>query len=446
MADFDAKSHGLAGSIRASVESEQYDLGGYTELRAKELIATAFSSPLEMPTKMIKFTFIVGGGKLVRSRYADDLPKWVNSALRDVGFSEDRSAAETFDSQGTYKQQHDTGQNLKYIIVYPFVQCSSQKAPDCAGNVEGLTPAETNTSSPEYITVACELSTLKDIVATKCPSYKQKKRLLQHLQKADEEFKQIEAKLVSGAPLDSREQFTYDSNSGNDEEKIAWLQSEIKHMVEKGFLTAFEKEEVLDHVKSNESAAAAELESAKAENKPKKAEKLLAKLEAISARKNLIDSHKPHVHRFACAEQLHKLYLRLFPLRALEDKGRSMSLTLADLKTLEEKSDIEAAILTLQSSARGWFEDESEFEVKCAYEEGVALAAFKTRKGGPVKKASGGGVHGGAGASAAGRSAGGWATATAKKGAVKSMTGSGGAKKLAGQSSYAAAFSNSDSD
>ena len=37
----------------------------------------------------------------MRSRYSDDMTKWINSALRDIGYSEDRSAAETFDSQVT---------------------------------------------------------------------------------------------------------------------------------------------------------------------------------------------------------------------------------------------------------------------------------------------------------------------------------------------------------
>ena len=60
----------------------------------------AFSNPLTAPTEMIRCTFVVGGGKLVRSKYSEDLPKWMAMALRDINYSEDRSAAETFDSQG----------------------------------------------------------------------------------------------------------------------------------------------------------------------------------------------------------------------------------------------------------------------------------------------------------------------------------------------------------
>jgi hypothetical protein len=194
---------GLAGDIRSSVSSEQYDLGGYTEIRARELIITAFSKPLSAPTEMIKFTFVVGGGKLVRSRYPEDLSKWMIAALREISFVEDRSAAETFDSQGSYKQQHDTGQNLKYLIVYPKVTCASeaQGKPSGAENAVLL-----DTNSPAYIVSMASMSTFQEIVASKIISYAQKKAALKILQDKAEEFKAVEAKLVTGAMLTPYEQ------------------------------------------------------------------------------------------------------------------------------------------------------------------------------------------------------------------------------------------------
>ena len=119
---------------------------------------------------MVKFTFIVGGGKLVRQKYNDDLPKWMATALRDVGYSEDRSAAETFDSQGTFKQQHDTGQNLKYVIVYPHVTCSSAGKASAGTDASSDGGAVLDTNTPEYIVTACELATFKDIVNSKVNS------------------------------------------------------------------------------------------------------------------------------------------------------------------------------------------------------------------------------------------------------------------------------------
>ena len=75
---------GLAGKIRAIEDTEQFDLGGYTEDRAKQLMIDCFSTPLPNPKEMVRITFVVGGGKLVRSRYNDDLSKWCTAALRGL--------------------------------------------------------------------------------------------------------------------------------------------------------------------------------------------------------------------------------------------------------------------------------------------------------------------------------------------------------------------------
>jgi polyhydroxyalkanoate synthesis regulator phasin len=442
MAEFEGKAQlsGMAGEIRTATTSEQFDLGGYTEQRAADLMKSAFSSPLTEPTKMVKFTFVVGGGKLVRSKYNDDLSRWLISALRDIGFTEDRSAAETFDSQGTFKQQHDTGQNLKYLIVYPFVQCANKGA----SGGESAAEKPVDTSSPEYIVCACESATFKDMVASKVTSYKQKKHLLQILQASSDRFKEVEAKLVSGSPLTPAEQAIYDSNSGADAEKITWLQGEIKHMVDEGKLTAAEKQDLLQSIDGNLTAVCKEIEEASSENKPKKVEKLAVKKDAIVARKAAVTAITPIKHRLSQSEAIQKLYMRLFPLLALEDKGRSMSLTLADLKTLEEKSDIEDAIRNLENVSRGWFVDEADFAALCQAEAAEARdkyvkkqqAAAGKKTGGAKTTSSLGGKSGGA--------TGGWGTVPMKKGG--SGAASGGAAK-AGKGGFAAAFGNqSDSD
>ncbi len=198
MAEFAGEEHlsGLAREVRTSVTSEQLDLGNYTEQRARDLVNAAFSTPLTAPTEMVKFTFVVGGGKLVRARYPEELTKWMVAALRDIGYSEDRSAAETFDSQGTFKQQHDTGQNLKYLIVYPHVACANKKALSSTQNEEAVETQ--NQSSPEYILTASEFSTFQEIVASKIVTYRQKKRLLKMLQDDLDGFKKIEEKLIAG--------------------------------------------------------------------------------------------------------------------------------------------------------------------------------------------------------------------------------------------------------
>ena len=108
---------------------------------------------------MISFKFIVGGGKLVRSKYSEEMPKWVNSALRSVGFESDNSAAETLDSQGTFKQQHDTGKNLIYIIVFPKVTWTGEAS---GGDMKDEA-TQVDQSSPEYLCTASTLQTFKEI-------------------------------------------------------------------------------------------------------------------------------------------------------------------------------------------------------------------------------------------------------------------------------------------
>mmetsp|Transcript_18382 Transcript_18382/g.30807 ORF Transcript_18382/g.30807 Transcript_18382/m.30807 type:complete len:464 (+) Transcript_18382:108-1499(+) len=462
MAEFDSKTQlsGLAGEIRASISSEQFDLAGYTEVRAIDLMTSAFGSPLTEPKQMVKFQFVVGGGKLVRSKYNDDMSKWIISALRDLGYTEDRSAAETFDSQGTFKQQHDTGQNLKYLIVYPFVTCANNTgSAENDGLEDGSGTGVLDTTSPEYITCASEASTFKDMVSKKVTSYKQKKRLLQILQTNTETFKEIEAKLISGAQLSASEQAKYDANSGCDEEKITWLQTEIKAMVDEGKLTNREKEDLLESITTNIQSITAEIEEATKDNKAKKVEKLTAKREASSKRREFVGSIEPIRHRLVHGEKIQKNYLALFPLQALEDKGRSMSLTLADLKTLESKGDIEEAIRGLEYASRGWFQDEEDFQAMCEMEERAARATYAGKKKGATSASGGKKSSSSLGTSKmsssggrTGSSSSGWATASNAKKSVGGKSGGGvatggGAKKSGtGMSSFAAAFADSDSD
>jgi len=450
MAQFAADTEslsGLAGDIRLSVTSEQFDLGGYNEQRAHDLIKGAFSKPLTAPTEMVKFQFVVGGGKLVRSRYSDDLPKWLIAALREVGFTEDRSAAETFDSQGTYKQQHDTGQNLKYLYVYPFVTCANKgKGTGSGGSEPVIASPLADESSPQYVVAVSEIATFQEILQVKITSYNQRKRTQKCLQDIMDEFKRIEAKLVAATPLTAGEQFHYDHYPENIEQKLTILQNLIKEMIDQGQLTEKEKAELLKHMEGNLTSTQEEIDAAKTENKPKKVEKLEAKLATITTRKAHVQAIKPISLRLINANDLHKLYHKVFPLLSLEEKSRSMSLTLQDLKLLEEKSTIEDEIKAAQELAKGWFEESDEFEARCRFEEQQAKASYKVKK---VASSSGGKSSGGSKTvgmsrgNASSSTSTGWSTVAKKPaGSGASKTGTAAKKPSNG---FAAAF-DSDSD
>lgn len=445
MAAFDASNEvlsGLAGEIRTATASDQYDLGGYTETRARDLMVAAFTKPLTSPTEMIKCTFVVGGGKLVRSRYDEDLTRWLIAALRDIGFTEDRSAAETFDSQGTFKQQHDTGQNLKYLIVYPRVTCSQA----AETGAEGSSAESFDQTSPEFICVASDLATFRDIVTVKAASYAQKKRLLKILQEKHEQFQAVEAKLVSGTQLDPNEQAIYDSNSGSDEEKMTHLQNEIKAMVDSGHLTAREKADLQKTIDHNLTTTREELETAKAENKPKKVEKLQAKVSALSERRAAVETIAPIPPTLAYADEITKLLLKLFPIRALEDKSRSMSLTMADLKAMEPKTDLEAEIQALQEQSRGWFQDDEEFQERCAFVEAQAKIKYRERKAAESKKSGGSKTAGTVGKVGTSSRVGGASSSGSAWSTVAKKSGSTGASTAGKKSGPASSFSALDGD
>ena len=343
-----AFEHGLSASIRSSTSSEQYDLTNFTEAKTRDLISTAFSRPLDAPSEMVKFTFVVGGGKLVRSRYPEDLPKWMTNSLREIGFVEDRSAALDFSSQGTFKHQHDTGQNLKVVIVFPRLTCGESKE----GNPSTAAEPTLDTNSKEYIVCSAELETFKEIVNHKVESWTLKKRLLKILQDSKILCDSLEQKLVQGIQLSSYEQSIYDSNPGSANEKINWLQEEIKSMVDSGRLTNVEKSHLVESMNINLATLEEELNQAKTEGKEKKIEKIVEKKQNILSRKQTIEHISPIIHQLKYANEIHALVARLQPLYALEEKGRSMSLTIADLKTLEEKHELEERIVEYENASR----------------------------------------------------------------------------------------------
>ena len=436
---------GMAGEIRNLTESDQFDLGGYTEQRTRDLITAAFGTPLTTPEIMIKVQFVTGGGKLVRSRYDDNLTKWCLGALRDLGFEEDRSAAETFDSQGTFKQQHDTGQNLKYLHVYPHVACANSSSGRGGGEKGSAETVAIDESSPEYIVSASEVATFREIVSSKVASYKQKMSLLKLLQKKAEEFKALEEKLVAGHQLSAPEQAQYDANSGGDMEKIAWLQGEMKTMLDKGHLSKEEKAELLKQVVDNTASTQEELAAAQKEGKAKKVEKLTEKLQKLATRKATIEAVDPMQLRLRLGDKIQAVHMKIFPLNVLEDQSRSMSLTIAKLTILQQKPDFLAEIEGLEKASRGWFEDEETFQRKCAYEQKQAELTYNKRTNANAKKpaAKSGGGGGGGSASRAPTT---WATVGKSSGAgVKTSRNAAKKSNLAG--GFASAFGgDSDSD
>lgn len=412
----------MAGEIRSSTVSEQFDLSGYTESRATDLMIQAFGTVLDAPTSMVRFTFVVGGGKLVRGKYNDDLPKWINAALRTCDYEYDGSAAETLDSQGSFKQQHDTGKNLIYIIVYPKITWR----PDAGNGDEEEAGELIDSKSPEYLVTAASLEVFEDILDRKLEFWRQRKECLKILQDAKTEFVAIEAKMMTGKPLDSVEQAKYDANCGEDDAKIVFLQNEIKSMVDAGELLKSEKEEVIAKMKTNMDEAAAAGQA--------------KKVETIKGRKEALEKINPLEPRLRLGDKIQKIRVKVLGLKAVEEKGKSMSLTMADLQALGEKGELEDTIEELERKSRCWFEADDDFALRCVHEAKLAekVAAKKKPSSLGAKKGTGLGSGGKKG------------TAPPKKPAsyssAMSFASIGQKVSAPKKAAYAAAFEESDSD
>lgn len=386
MASFDestitgeAAGHGLVHTIRSSLASEEFDLAGYTESRTKDLMASAFAEPFTNLDEMIKFTFIVGGGKHVRSRYAEDLPKWTTACLREIGFTEDRSAALDFSSQGTYKQQHDTGQNLKTIIVFPKVTRKESEK-----QVEETTSSK-QLNSPEKLIMQADFVTFSEMVKSKTQSWSQRKAIQKVLQEGIEAYNFLEAKLMRGEMLNPSELELYESNSGCDIEKLSWLQQEIKKMVDT-VLTATEKTEVIETMKKNQTLVEAEIEQLKGtENLNQtivnRIEKLKEKLAAIVQRRTTLEGQPPVLHRLKHREEIQKLVVKQQHLAELDERRRIHgNLTITDLKELEQKAAIDHQIIQYSNASRCWFEGDESFAIRMKIEVDEGVKKYQQQK------------------------------------------------------------------
>ena len=64
----------MAKDIRESIETQQWDMGNYSEEQVFFLVRSAFVEPVIL-SEFIKHTFVVGGGKKVRQKYDEKLSK-----------------------------------------------------------------------------------------------------------------------------------------------------------------------------------------------------------------------------------------------------------------------------------------------------------------------------------------------------------------------------------
>jgi polyhydroxyalkanoate synthesis regulator phasin len=352
------------------------------EATAKDFMKSAFGEPLPMAKQPLRCTFIIGGGKLVRSRYDASLGKWMTSALRELGFEEDKSAA--VGDAGVWKIQHDLGQNLIYLHVFPRIASATAagdktEGASGAGGTDGGAGAGESLFDSESLDIRallCELSVLQKMVQSRVASYAQKKRLLTHVLDTIVQLDEMDTLLASRKPLTGFQQQLYEvADRDLLAAKVEWLKGELKTMVAEGKLTAAETEGVLAEMDGRIKALQAEMAKEREKGAlaaEKKVAQLTQQLEALQEKRGAVakgPGTKPFAHPVRMIEEIVKIRRQMDPLLALEKAGRM--LTLEETKKLGLLDDLKEKMQQFLGAARGFWETDEEFSKRLT----VAAAA-----------------------------------------------------------------------
>jgi hypothetical protein len=338
---------------------ERHDLAGFTQVQAAELVHSAFG-PTSLPYPLpLRFTFIVGGGRLVRAKYNDDLLKWLTAALREAGFEDDRGAS--IGSSLSYKRQEDTDQNLVYLHVFPAFKVAAALAAekDSGGGSEAVIAPPT----PSARVISCTFAEFSKLVNSRVLTYNEKRRCASVLTSALLKLDDFESRLASRVTLTPSELDEYGELSRETlVEKAAWLQSEIKAQVVSRRLSAREFTTILGEMETKMTA----LKDEKRPAAVKSLEELTAKHAALK-----ISSNAPVLPPLRNEADIRKVRTALGALDRLEAKAAGRLLTMNEAKELGTRAGLIEHHNSLIDDARGFFEETSDFELRLA----AALAA-----------------------------------------------------------------------
>mmetsp|Transcript_3915 Transcript_3915/g.5137 ORF Transcript_3915/g.5137 Transcript_3915/m.5137 type:complete len:433 (+) Transcript_3915:99-1397(+) len=427
---------GLAASIRASTEIETFDLAGKNASTIKQAVLDAFKDPFPLQ-ETVRLTFVTGAGKLGRQKYDEGAARAITGNLREMGYEEDHGGG-----AGTFKLQHDTGKNLKTVVVYPTIVGEVGTA-----GIEGDTNAMSlndNTvpllpeGSPEHKIALTSMNVFDRMITSMCPSWSQKKGCAAAIDEIKELCKKLDEKLLSGQPLSDSEQSFYDDVSMSSLEEKETLIREMMHkQVDNGQITADERRQLLSQV----SDRLENLEKDKAEagklQKPKRVENLSAAIGKAAERQEKMENTAVRApHPLKKQAEINKLRTELTPLLEMEAAAKGRLLSLKESQAMGRKEEIEEEIEELEEESRGWFESDEAFEARLR----SSKASFKP----PAKKKAASKSAGGGGNSA-NSSKTSWSTPGSRKTTSSSNSKKNSTKGNAG-SVFAAMMMDSDSD
>lgn len=336
-----ASASGLALSIRTAEEPETFDLGGQNESTITNTIATAFAEPLPLQD-MIRITFVTGAGKQARSKYDENAARAVTSTLRDLGYEEDRGASCIIECAGSFKSQHDTGKNLKTVVVFPKIVGANRGADNEDGEVtQSLIPE----GCPAHKIAMSSMNTFDRMLFSQCPSWSQKKGCIAALEHLKHMVDEIDGKLMKGTPLEDAEQEFYDGVTGLDD-KIASTKDAMHKQVETGGITKFEKETLLEHNAERLDTISSDMEGVAKGQKLEKLETMRAK---AAQRKEMLEGIEPKPpHKLRHEQAIAKLWKEAVPLLQLEQKSKGRLLSVKETQAMARKDEIMEEIESLE--------------------------------------------------------------------------------------------------
>ena len=396
----------LSALLHHSSHSE-IQLAGNSVDNITQTMKDAFSDPLPL-SEMIRVTFITGAGKLGRQRYDDGAPKSVTSTLRELGYEEDRGASCVVECGGTFKSQHDTGKNLKTIVVFPKISGAGGLSGGMAGlSVDDVQDESTSllpSGTPAHMVAASSMGVFERNWKPKCLAWTQKRGCLRALESVREMLDELDQILLRGSPLSEQEQHLFDAVSRDDlEKKEAIVKKEMASQVEAGQITKEEKELLLLLCQDKVETLKGEVDEAMREGKSKKTAKFVAMRDKAMARQEMLEKITPvPPHKLKHEPEIQKLRAEMRPLQKLEDSAKGRLLSVKETTQLGRKDEILAEIEELEEASRGWFEEDDAFSARVEYWQKVAKGR-QAKKSGTGKMASGGGGGGGGGFKTAGK-------------------------------------------
>ena len=359
-----------------NTDSETFDLAGKQASTIEPAIRQAFATPFSL-SETIRITFVTGAGKLARQKYDEGAAKAITAPLRDLGYTEDAGGG-----PGTFKLQHDTGKNLKTVVVHPQLEASVTDITNSAANLSLGTSASSSSlvppDSPQHKIAYASTAVFERMITSMCLTWSQKKACIGALDELKELITGLDQKLLTGTPLTETEQTFYDDVSLSSLEAKQTTVRELMHQqVDKGQITVAERTQLLEQVQERIQKLQHDKEQAEQGNAPKKVQQLTTALTKAQERRDKLQQTTgrppPPLKKQA---EIQTLRVELKPLLQLQASSKGRLLSVKETQALARKEEIDEEIQQLEQASRGWFESDDAFERRVE----ISRAAFAAQQ------------------------------------------------------------------